>query len=174
MVTLCIINDTHCSYSFAGRTVLALGYDDMLRHVAAHLLEPGRETRLINVVDLVEWAAANETTIDWARLEHDSPRTVVTLSLMHYLTGLPDALPGLRPTAPVPAGVGENVPILSRVDWRLPALPSTLTQLLYPSAWWMHGFYGVPPERSLAGVRWSRHAPRAARWLVRRMLHRGD
>lgn len=160
--------------SVAGRTVLALGYDDMLRHVAAHLLEPGRETRLINVVDLVEWAAAHHAAIDWARLEHDSRRTVVTVSLMHYLTGLPDALAGLRPTAPAPAGVGENVPMLSSLDWRLAALPATLTQLLYPSPWWMHGFYGVPPERSLTGVRWSRHAPRAARWLVRRVLHRGD
>lgn len=158
----------------ADRSVLALGYDDMLRHVAAHLLEPGRETRLINVVDLVEWAAMHDTAIDWTRLGHDSPRTVVTLSLMHYLTGLPDALARLRPTAPAPAGVGENVPMLSSLEWRLAALPATLTQLLYPSPWWMHGFYGVPPERSLAGVRWSRHAPRAARWLVRRALHRGD
>ncbi|MEQ1728682.1 MAG: nucleotidyltransferase family protein [Vicinamibacterales bacterium] len=162
------------SVPVGGRTVLALGHDDMLRHVAAHLLQPGREPRLINVVDRVEWAAAHEATIDWVRLGRESPRTVITLSLMHYLTALPDTLARLRPSAPAPDGVGENVPMLSSLEWRLGALPATLGQLLYPSAWWMHGFYGVPPERSLAGVRWSRHAPRAARWVLRRVLHRGD
>lgn len=156
------------------RTVLALGHDDMLRHVAAHLLEPGRETRLINVVDLVEWASAHHGRIDWSRLRRESPRTVVTTGLMHYLTGLPENLAWLRPSAPPPHGVGENVPMLSSLDWRMRALPSTLQQLLYPSAWWMHGFYGVPPDHALSVVRWQRHAPRAARWVLRRLLQRGD
>ena len=158
----------------AGRTVLAFGYDDMLRHVSAHLLESGRETRLINVVDLVEWAAAHDTRIDWDRLAHESPRTVVAVAMMHYLTGLPDTLARLRPSAPAPEGVGENAPMLSSLDWHLRARPSTLARLLYASPWWMHGFYGVPPGRSPVGARWRRHAPRAAGWVLRRILHRGD
>ena len=58
--------------SVAGRTVLALGYDHMLRHVA----RPSARTE---------------------------PRCTTSRDL-------PDALAALRPTAPAPAGVGENVP----------------------------------------------------------------
>lgn len=155
--------------SIGGREVAALGVDDMMRHLAAHLLEPARETRLINVVDLVEWAAQHAAAIDWARLERESRRTVVTLQLMHYLTGLPEPLAWARPTVPAPPGVGQNIPMLSSLDWSPRRLPTTLGALLFPSPWWMHGFYGVPPGTSLETTRWTRHAPRMAAWALRRM-----
>ncbi len=153
-------------------SVLALGLDDMLVHVAAHLLQPARETRLINVVDLVEFAVAQRSIIDWDRLRRVSPRTVITLSLMHYLVGLPDVLAWARPLAPAPQGVGTNIPILSSLDWSTTGVWRTLAKLLYPSSWWMHAFYGVAPDRSLAPVRWTRHAPRVAGLLLRRMRNR--
>lgn len=151
-----------------GQTVLALGHEDMLQHLAAHLLEPARETRLINVVDLVEFASAMQGVVDWNRVGRETPRTLVTLGLMHYLTGLPETLAWARPAAPAPAGVGTNIPMLSSLAWSRRALADTLRTLAYPSPWWMHGFYGVPPGQSLARVRWTRHAPRMAAWALRR------
>ncbi|MEQ1869070.1 MAG: nucleotidyltransferase family protein [Vicinamibacterales bacterium] len=154
-----------------GTRVQALGHEDMIRHLAAHLLEPGHQTRLINVVDLVAYAERHVETIDWDRVRRASARTLVTLSLMHYLTGLPEALAWARPTsdAPQPSGVGYGFPMLSTVNWKERPLTSTLAELLYPSAWWMHAFYAVPPGCSLAFARWTRHAPRLLHWGLRRV-----
>lgn len=154
-----------------GTRVQALGHEDMIRHLSAHLLEPGHQTRLINVVDFVAYAERHVETIDWDRVRRASARTLVTLTLMHYLTGLPEALAWARPTsdAPEPSGVGYGFPMLSTIDWKGRPLISTLAQLLYPSAWWMHAFYAVPPGRSLALARWTRHAPRVLHWGLRRV-----
>jgi hypothetical protein len=39
----------------------------------------------------------------------------------------------------------------------------------YPGPWWLHGYYGVPPERSLLLCRTVRHPLTLARWLGRRL-----
>jgi hypothetical protein len=155
-----------------GMPVTTLGHEDMLRHLAAHLLEPGRHTRLINVVDLVAYAERYVTVVDWERVRQANPRTIVTLGVMHYLTGLPEALAWMRPPhdVPAPQGVGAGFPMLSSIEWKRGRLASVLRELLYPSAWWMHAYYGVPPGRTLALVRWSRHAPRVVYWGARRAL----
>lgn len=154
-----------------GTPVQALGHEDMLRHLAAHLLEPGHHTRLINVVDFVAYAARHVETINWDVVRRASARTLVTLTLMHHLTGLPETLAWARPAGgmPEPGGVGHGFPMLSSISWSGRPLRSTLAQLLYPSAWWMHAFYAVPPGRSLALARWTRHAPRVLYWGLRRV-----
>lgn len=155
-----------------GKPVTTLGHEDMLRHLAAHLLEPGRHTRLINVVDLVAYAERYVADVDWERVRQANPRTIVTLSVMHYLTGLSEVLAWMRPPhdVPAPQGVGAGFPMLSSIEWKRGHLASLMRALLYPSPWWMHAYYGVPPGRTLALVRWSRHAPRVFYWGARRAL----
>jgi hypothetical protein len=42
------------------------------------------------------------------------------------------------------------------------------TALFLPPPWWMHGFYGVPAERSLLRCRLVQHPLMVLRWLLAR------
>lgn len=152
------------------RTAPAFGHVDMLRHLSAHLLEPAEETRLISVVDLVEYAAKYANDTDWDAVRQRWPRVANTLSLLHYVTPLPERLAPFRPpdNASVPQGAGEGFPPLHDVPLRGRGVGASLRRLLYPSEWWMRAYYAVPPGRGLGSVRWTRHAPRLVYWVLRR------
>ena len=47
-----------------------------------------------------------------------------------------------------------------------------LAALFSPPAWWLHGFYGVPPENSLLICRTVRHPAMVARWMAMRLARR--
>jgi hypothetical protein len=47
-------------------------------------------------------------------------------------------------------------------------LPAKLAAVFDPPAWWLHGFYGVPPEKSLLMCRTVRHPAMVVRWLLAR------
>lgn len=151
----------------------ALGHHDMLRHLAAALLEHRDEMRLINTADVIGYAATHAAAIDWERLTVEHAWVVNAVSLLHFVRPLPAALAFLAPpsdTAP-PRGVGIGLPHLHRLASRAgPAAASAgLRALLYPSDWWMHMYYGVPAGRPLTATRWRRHMPTVARWVMRRL-----
>lgn len=141
------------------RRLRALGHVDMLVHLSWHVLEPREYTRLISVADFVGYAARYRSEIDWSRLRRAQSRVVNALALMHYVTPLPEALHAFRPSAEAspPSGAGRGfLPLrsLAHGTWGARRL---VRHLLYPPDWWMRVYYGVPPERSLFGTRWSRH-----------------
>ncbi|MFZ1883839.1 MAG: hypothetical protein WAU53_09620, partial [Rhodoplanes sp.] len=49
-------------------------------------------------------------------------------------------------------------------------LVAKLAAVFNPPAWWLHGFYGIPPERSLAACRTVRHPVTVLRWLAKRLV----
>jgi hypothetical protein len=149
----------------------SFGHVDMLRHLCAHVLEPGVRTRLIGVADFVGYAARFAGEIDWGWMRRRHARVVNALALMHYLTPLPGSLERLRPSpdARVPCGVGEGFAPLSTIARRT-GVGGAFGDLLYPPEWWMRAYYGVPPHRPLFPVRWSRHLRRLASWGMRRAL----
>ena len=148
----------------------AFGHLDMLRHLAAHVLQPRVDTRLLGVVDLVEYAARHAAEIDWGSMRRRDPRTVNTLSLMEYVTPLPEVLAHVRPgpDARRPAGVGRGFPPLSTMRVSRNRAGKVASELLYPSEWWMRAYYGLPPGRPLFLTRWGRHIWRLAYWDLRR------
>ena len=154
-----------------GQRFRCFGPVDMLRHLCAHALERRRETRLVNVADLVEYAARHSHEIDWASVAREHPRVVNTIALMHYVVTLPAALEALRPPVSVlaPAGVGQNLVPLATLQLRGRGLRQAVVDLLYPSPWWMHAYYGVPVHRPLFRVRWGRHLGKVTYWGLRRI-----
>jgi hypothetical protein len=153
-----------------GRRLAAFGHADMLRHLAAHVLQPRAQTRLLGIVDVVEYAARYAGEVDWERLGRSDPRTVNVISLMDYVTPLPEVLGFLRPpAATAPSGTGIGFPPLSTIAYRRGRLLPSIRQLTRPSEWWLHAYFGIPAGRSLWPVRWLRHPWRLARWGWRRV-----
>jgi Uncharacterised nucleotidyltransferase len=155
-------------FDLNGTHALALGHVDSLRHLTQHLLEPswnGR-LRLIGLVDLLRYALTFNESIDWHRLETSYPFVINALRCLHYVVPLPAALDRYSPPpgVPAPARAGEAIRPLRAI---LAGRPSTkaLDELFSPPDWWLHAYYGVPPDRSLTGVRVGRHPWRVARWL---------
>ena len=158
-------------FSLSGTQACALGHIDALRHLTHHLLEPswGGRLRLIGLVDLFRYGVTFNETIDWDRLEAGCPFVINALRCLHYVLPLPAALARYAPPPgfAAPERVGEVIRPLRAI---LAGGPSTrvLDELFNPPAWWLHAYYGVPPDRSLTGVRFGRHPWRVARWLGQR------
>jgi hypothetical protein len=73
---------------------------------------------------------------------------------------------------PAPAGVGLGLVPLSEIATLKGGPLPRLAALFNPPAWWLHGFYAVPPGRSLWLCRTARHPAMVVRWLTRRLLAR--
>jgi hypothetical protein len=158
-------------FDLNGTHALALGHVDTLRHLTHHLLEPswhGR-LRLIGVVDLLRYAVTFTESIDWKQLERSYPFVINAMRCLHYVVPLPAALARHSPLpgSPAPARVGEAIrPLRAILAGGSPA--RALGELFRPPDWWLHAFYGVPPDQSLTRVRLGRHPWRVARWLGQR------
>jgi hypothetical protein len=155
-------------FEMNGTRALALGHVDALRHLTHHLLEPswhGR-LRLIGLVDLLRYASTFHDRIDWRRLETSHAFVLNALRCLHHVVPLPAAL--ARFSAPAgstaPARVGETIRPL-RAILEGGHRTAALGELFNPPDWWLHAYYGIPPERSLTLVRLGRHPWRVARWL---------
>ena len=151
----------------------ALGHTDMLRHLTRHAFEPAHRIRLIHLYDLWRYPTIFGHEIDWQTLRSRFPQVLVALRLVQYVFAADDQFhPSLRASsrpAPAPAGVGMGMIPLSEIA-AAPMRPTDkLAALFNPPAWWLHGFYGVPPEASLLGCRVGRHPATVVRWLARRM-----
>jgi hypothetical protein len=152
----------------AGPEGLALGHTDMLRHLARHTFEPARQIRLIYLYDLWRYQTIFRDEIDWRELTARFPYVIVVLRLVsHVFPSAQSATAPLR-TEPTPAGVGFGMMPLAEIAAANMSPLAKMSALFGPPAWWLHGFYGVPPERSLLICRTVRHPANLARWLLRR------
>lgn len=145
----------------AGR---ALGHVDMLRHLARHAFVPARRIRLIHLYDLWRYPAVFRDEIDWCELRERFPQVPVALELAAQV---------FAPShARAAAGVGRGMIPLSEIAAAERGARRKLAALLNPPPWWMHGFYGVPPDRSLIVCRTVRHPATLARWMATRVASR--
>jgi hypothetical protein len=160
-------------YRMNGRSAFALGHVDMLRHLAHHLLEPAIDgvIRLVGVVDLLRYACVFHDEIDWRRLESEYSFVLNVLRCLHDVIPLPAALRRVAPppTSPRPARPGEMMRPLRSILAPGCSIATVLGELFRPPDWWMHAYYNVPYEASLAPVRTFRHPVRVARWFALRV-----
>lgn len=144
---------------------LALGHIDMLRHLAAHTFDWTHRVRLIHLYDLWRYQAIFHDEIDWRQIEVRFPQVIVVLGLVsQFFRG---ARAGTMSEA-TPAGLGLAMIPLADVVSSDMSLVGKMAAVFNPPAWWLHGFYGVPPERSLLWCRTVRHPAMVARWLLAR------
>lgn len=149
---------------------------DTLRHLCHHTFEPAERIKLISIVDLITYAHHFRHDIDWLALQHRYPFVINTLRCVHFLCPLPAALTETAPTllsppdCPTPDGLGKGFMPLSKVLAAETTWIQKVRQLLRPSPWWMHVFYHVAPENSLALTRWVRHPWQLSKWLLRRYV----
>jgi Uncharacterised nucleotidyltransferase len=155
-----------------GPNGIALGHMDMLRHLARHAFEPARRIRLKHLYDLWRYQMIFRDEIDWRELSLRFPDVIVILRLVSYVFATPPAetLPCKDATQLVPAGLGLGMVPFSEIARADIGLISKLAALFNPPAWWLHGFYGVPPENSLLICRTVSHPMTLARWLTRRIV----
>jgi hypothetical protein len=127
---------------------------------------------LLGVADLVGYASRHVADIDWERISRQHPRVTNLLRLVHLLQPLPASLRFLLGRTPdVPAeSVGRGPEPLGSLSRERRSWTGTVSALVYPSEWWMRGYYAVEPGRGLGVVRWGRHVPRLAFWIARRLL----
>jgi hypothetical protein len=153
---------------------LTLGHIDMLRHLARHAFEPAPRIRLIHLLDLWRYQARYSEEIDWRDLDRRFPHVIVALRLTQNILDSNHVLTGqfgpILCAAPERPGMGM-IP-LSEIAASRSGTLARLDALFNPSPWWLHGFYGVPPENSLWACRTFRHPATLARWLTRRLLAR--
>jgi hypothetical protein len=148
----------------AGPRGLALGHIDMLRHLARHAFEPARRVRLMHLHDLWRYQKTFAAEIDWDKLRGCFPQVMVALRLVASFFARSRSTNGREK---IPDGIGVGMAPLSEIA-AMP-LKAGLTALFNPSAWWLHAYYGIPPEKSLLLCRTVRHPVTLARWFARRL-----
>jgi len=155
-----------------GTRANTLGPTAMLCHLARHGFEPADEIRLIHLLDLLKHAERNVHRIDWKYLHRNAPAVCNALRCAHFVLEIPPLLCDVLrpPNACTPAGAGRGMRPLSRILRPGRPVPEMARELLSPPPWWLHGYYGVPPERSLLGCRLWTHPARVSRWLGRRAV----
>jgi hypothetical protein len=151
---------------------LAFGHVDMLRHLARHAFEPAWRIRLIHLYDLWRYRIRFRDAVDWSRIEKRHAHVSTALQLVDCVfTPIDDQV---APTgrAAAPAGVGNGMPPLFQVACSDMSMIAKLRAVLDPPAWWLHGYYGVPLERSLWTCRTLQHPSTLVRWLAQRLWAR--
>ena len=156
-------------FQINGSRNIALGHQDQLRHLYHHMSEPAARLKLIWCVDIVFYASHFADEIDWQQLGKNYPKVINALRLVDYIIPLPA---NLRPHVPenirpMPAGTGVSILPLSTILHK--PLKERLTDLLYPSNWWLRLYYGVSPDNSLFLTRWLRHPWQVVVWVSRRL-----
>ncbi len=158
-----------------GTTAETLGYDDTMWYLCQHLVESTNvfsSVGLVWVADVVSFAERFVAQIDWARVTQQYPLVPNTLSLLHFLTPLSDALmarAGIK-LGRAPRGMWDDF----RKSPRTPpeamigeGYARTLRAAFFPSEWWLHLYFGIGSARP---VTW-RHRRQHLAYLAARFIH---
>jgi hypothetical protein len=154
----------------SGPDGLALGHSDMLRHLIRHAFEPARQIRLIHLYDIWRYQEIFAGEIDWQEITTRFPFVPVALRLIcQVFEGAGNvSQPEQARDEPHPAGVGHGMIPLSEIAASRMRMAEKLSAVFNPPAWWLHGFYGVPLDRSLLLCKTVKHPATVARWLMSR------
>jgi hypothetical protein len=169
-----------CPFALDGLTAYTLGYEDMLAHICQHLISHVNVwdyARLIWVADMVGLAERFVSEIDWARVQHQNPAVLDTLSLLHFVTPLSERLLSIAPIpiGHVPQGIGAEYwgwPQAGGVRWRERGYRQVLRDTLVPPEWWLRLRYRRGSTRPLFWYRWFRHPLYILGHIVRAGLER--
>ncbi len=151
-----------------GPSGLALGHFDMLRHLAHHTFEPSQRVRLVHLFDLWRYGMLHLDSVGLGV----PPRQLRHIRVAHDLVGLVFKGPQPSPQYPIPAGVGEGLLPFTSIGRDADGLWVRARLLFAPSEWWLRGFYGIPPGRSLAGATLVRHPLNIVGWVISRYVAR--
>ncbi|MDB4521786.1 nucleotidyltransferase family protein [Gammaproteobacteria bacterium] len=156
-------------FTINGARHFALGHQDQLRHLYHHMSEPASRLKLMWCVDIAFYASHFANEIDWQALEQNFPKVINALRLVDYITPLPVNVRSHVPAnkSPLPAGTGISILPLSTI-LRKP-VKDRISDLLYPSNWWLRLYYGISPDNSLFVTRWFRHPWQVLNWVSRRI-----
>jgi hypothetical protein len=157
-----------------------LGYEDMLGHLCLHLTSHVNMVdfaRLIWVADIISFAERFVSTIDWERVQRQSPFVLDTLSLLHFATPLSDELLNTAPIkiGPPPEGIGveyQGWPRIWGEGWRSKGYCRVLGDTLLPSEWWLRMRYQLGSTRPLFWYRWLHHPFYVLRPMLRELMKR--
>ena len=133
----------------SGRVAHTLEHHDMLWHLCRHLVGLKHPFRLVWVADIIGYAETFVDELDWDYMRATHPLVLSTLSLLHWLTPLPESVrdrAGLT-LGDTPRGVAEDYtgwPRSTALTWdgwaeRL----SVLRRTLAPPDWWLKLNYGT-------------------------------
>lgn len=169
-----------CTFSVQGETAYTLGYEDMLCHLSQHLVSHVNAWdfgRLIWVADIVSWAERFVAEIDWEQLRRRCPAVLGTLSLLHWMTPLSQAVLGAAGVqlGRAPDGIGlefQGWPRLPRAGWPARGYGRVWRDTFFPSEWWLRLRYAAGSARSLFWYRWVRHPLYILGHVVRAGLER--
>lgn len=156
-------------FSIGDRDYFSLGHQDQLRHLYHHMSEPASRLKLIWCVDIVYYASHFEKEINWKTLAENYPQVINALRVVDYIIPIPE---NLRRHIPpnrenMPTGTGISILPLS-ILLRQP-VKQRMKNLLYPSDWWLHLYYGVSPDKTLHITRWISHPGQVIKWIIRRL-----
>lgn len=149
-----------------------LGYEELLWHLCQHLrfhatvFLPWRLIWVADIVGLVERFAAQ---LDWERMARRYPEALDTLSLLHWLTPLPQSLlvQVRLPLGVRPSGVGEDFdgwPRHALAAQRAKGWRGVLRNTLWPAEWWLRLHGGLSAAAPLWRRRWLQHPLEIAGW----------
>jgi hypothetical protein len=151
-------------------TAHTLGYEDMLSHLCLHFCKIRHQSllagycRLIWVADIISFAERFVKEIDWEKLEARCPFVLSTLSLLHFITPLAEALLArpLIKIEPKPKGIEKGFrgwPSLALGDERIKefGFGRFLLDTFFPSEWWLRLYYGLGTTRPVLWYRLVRH-----------------
>ena len=154
----------------AGPPGRAFGHIDMLHHLTRHAFDPADCVRLIHLFDLYRYQKTFREAIDWPALQKSHPHVGVVLQLVDQVFSRGDD----RATEGFPEAIGSGMLPLGQIAAADIGLIAKTGKLLNPPAWWLRGYYGVAPGRSLLSCRALRHPATIARWLGRRLVGRAS
>jgi hypothetical protein len=163
-----------------GFTAHTLGYEDMLWHICLQLCLVNAlfaSPRLIWIADIVSFAERFAAEIDWERVKARYPLVLNTLSLLHFMTPLPETLLAQAPLkiGHAPQGIGEDFrgwPNSSLAAQREKGYRRILRDTFFPSEWWLRLRYGLGSTGSLFWCRWVRHPLHILGWVKHLLLGR--
>jgi hypothetical protein len=154
-----------CALVVDDASAYTLGHEDILANLCQHLrshVNVWDFGRLIWTADIVSLAERFAAEIDWEWVERRYPVILHTLSLIHSMTPLGDALIAQAPfrAGRTPKGVGQEYRgwhHVGRTHWREIGCRQILRDTLFPSEWWLRLRYGLGGSRRLFWYRWIRH-----------------
>ena len=160
----------------SGRTARTLEHHDMLWHLCRHLVGLKHPFRLVWVADIIGYAEAFVDELDWAHMKTTHPLVLSTLSLLHWLTPLPQSVLDRTGVAlgDAPRCVAEDYtgwPRSTALTWdgwaeRL----SVLRRTLAPPDWWLKLNYGTGSGMGGYGRGLAKHSAALAGLVGRRAL----
>jgi hypothetical protein len=171
--------DTPLPFSLGGTTAYTLGHAEMLWHLCRHLIIHGigNPLRFIWLADVVGFAERFQNDIDWNSVRRHYPMVLNTVSLLHSVTPLSEALltrAAINPSRP-PRGIPfdfEARPEIRVAHWRRAGYTRALRQAFFPSELWLRMYYVLDSPRWLFWYRWVRHPLEMVRLFGPRLLRR--